>query len=291
MSRIAKGALSQPLVGPDVAEDCDKDGTPNDTDMDDDNDVLPDFLEEHAKTNPCAPDSDGDQLLDGWEYLSAIDLNKNNLPYPGKKPYPNALYADAEIDYDGDGLYAWAEHTMWLWGGHTYPLDYSDGNQTTVPEPVNGNVWNDLQYRWDELSDDERDFDKDGLANIYEFRHASFEPWGFPSVIRPDFMDPDTDGDGVLDGYDDQDHDDFSNIQELRAGTWTMNPCDPDPVSRTCPRWLAPTEQPKKPTLTCYSRTLETRGEEAIPYFKDFKLSMVDSPGSPGWCRKWPETP
>ena len=99
-------------------------------------------------------------------------------------------------------------------------------------------MWND----WDHdgiLSDDERDFDNDGLANIYEYWPADFEPWdpAFPGTLRPDFLDPDTDGDGVLDGADDQDHDDVSNIDELRNGTWTMNPCDPV-VSRTCPRWL-----------------------------------------------------
>src|SRR5687767_8864151 len=60
MSRLAKGALSQPLIGPDVGEDCDKDGATNDVDTDDDNDALPDTLETTAKTNPCSPDSDGD---------------------------------------------------------------------------------------------------------------------------------------------------------------------------------------------------------------------------------------
>jgi hypothetical protein len=59
-------------------------------------------------------------------------------------------------------------------------------------------------------------------------------------------FDSDTDGDGVLDGWDDQDHDDVSNIDEFSAGTWVMNPCDPV-ASRTCPRWLAETDTPKKP--------------------------------------------
>ena len=292
MSRLATGALSQPLIGPDVGGDCDGDGTPNPTDTDDDNDILPDVLEAHAKTNPCVADSDGDKLFDGWEYLSAIDLNRNNLPYPGKKPYPNALFADESFDFDGDGMYAWAEHAMWWLGGGKYPLTYSDGNQTTIAEPVDGDPWNDLQYPWDELSDDERDFDNDGLANIYELRHAAFELWSpnFPSVIRPDFLDSDTDGDGLVDGQDDQDHDDFSNIQELRKGTFTMNPCDPNPHSRTCPRWLAPTDQPKKPDLTCFSRTLET-SEKAIPFYEDFKWAMVGAPGQPEWCPVWPETP
>ena len=290
MSRLAKGALSQPLVGPDVAEDCDKDGTPNDSDMDDDNDVLPDFLEEHAKTNPCAPDSDGDGLLDGWEYLSAIDLNRNALPYPAKRPFPNALFADAEVDYDGDGLPARIEHLLWWLGGHRYPLDYSDGNQYTQPEPTGEGIWNDFDYDG-VLADDERDFDRDGLANIYELSAQDFEPWSpaFPGTIRPDITDPDTDGDGVLDGQDDQDHDDVSNIDELKAGTWAMNPCDPV-ASRTCPRWFDPNNLPAKPELECISRTVAPPSDHtAVKGLA--KEDATVQPETAGFCQTYPWTP
>jgi hypothetical protein len=256
MSRLAKRPLATPLIGPDVGGDCDHDGTPNPTDGDDDGDLLPDSIELDIRTNPCVPDSDGDRLVDGWEYLSALDLNTNALPYPGKRPYPNALFADANVDHDGDGLHAWAEYALWLVGGGKYPLDYSDGDQTTQPDPTGTAVWND----WDRdgiLSDDERDFDNDGLANIYEYRAPAFQPWEpqFPGAVRPDMFDPDIDGDGVVDGWDDQDHDDFSNIDELRAGTWAMNPCDPV-ISRTCPRWLEDSEIPKIPQHLCGSQTL-----------------------------------
>jgi hypothetical protein len=266
MSRLAKGALSAPLIGPDVGEDCDKDGTPNDADFDDDGDFLPDSIEAAVKTNPCSPDSDGDKLLDSWEYLSALDLNRNNLPYPGKRPFPNALFADADIDYDGDGMHAWAEHAMWWQGGHKYPLDYSDGDQTTRPDPVGADWWNDFDGDGF-LSDDERDFDGDGLANILEYRAYFFDPWeGYPGVIRPDFMDKDTDGDGLPDGPDDQDHDDVSNIDEFVRGTWIMNPCDPDPNSRTCPRWMDFSAFPQKPEHLCTSNTLLTGKVEWFKY-------------------------
>lgn len=266
MGRVATNPLAKPTIGPDVGGDCDKDGTPNPTDTDDDADFLPDTIEKTARTNPCVADSDGDKLLDGWEFMSALDLNRSALPYPGKKPYPNALFADAVFDFDGDGLHAWAEHTMWWAGGHKYPLDYSDGDQTTAPEPVGNQVWNDIQYPRGELSDDERDFDRDGLANIYEYRAPDFEPWSpnFPSVERPNFLDPDSDGDGELDGSDDQDHDDVSNIDELIRGTWAMNPCDPyNGDSRTCPRWMSKEEEPRKPQVTCVSRTVMP-SEQAI---------------------------
>jgi len=269
MSRVAKGVLAKPMIGPDVGGDCDKDGIPNPTDSDDDNDMLPDSIEQTIRTNPCVADSDGDGLLDGWEYLSALDLNHNALPYPGKKPYPNPLFADAEVDYDGDGLHAWVEHAFWWMGGRGYPLDYSDGDQHTKPEPVGANTWND----WDlsgVLADDERDFDGDGLSNMYEYTAPDFAPWepAFPGTLRPDMFDADTDGDGVPDGLDDQDHDGVSNIDELRAGTWAMNPCDPV-TSRTCPRWLEEDLTPKKPKFLCISTTFMSDPPGVVKWAED----------------------
>jgi len=58
-----------------------------------DGDLLANTLEAQLKTNPCAADSDGDSVEDGFEYKSAIDLNDDEfqdpnrtLPYPGKRP-------------------------------------------------------------------------------------------------------------------------------------------------------------------------------------------------------------
>jgi hypothetical protein len=79
-------------------------------------------------------------------------------------------------------------------------------------------------------------------------------------------FDPDTDGDGVPDGWDDQDHDDVSNIEEMRNGTWAMNPCDPV-VSRTCPRWLDDAQTPRMPANLCTSRTIMAGG--VIKWFND----------------------
>ena len=291
MSRLARRPLAQPTVGPDVGGDCDKDGIPNPTDTDDDNDFLPDSIEEDARTNPCVADSDGDGLLDGWEYMSALDLNHNALPYPGKRPYPNALFADAGVDHDGDGLPAWVEHNLWWFGGHTYPLDYSDGDQQTKPEPVGAAVWND----WDGdgvLSDDERDFDNDGLSNVYEYRAPDFQPWepAFPGTLRPDMFDPDGDGDGLLDGWDDQDHDDISNIDELKAGTWLMNPCDPV-ISRTCPRWLAEEYWPQRPKLQCITRSVLRHASPWRPKWAKQGDVQLGTEGSPDYCPTYPWIP
>lgn len=286
VSRLARRPLAQPTVGPDVGGDCDHDGTPNPTDADDDADLLPDNLEETIRTNPCVADSDGDTLLDGWEYLSSLDLNNNALPYPEKRPYPNALFADQNTDHDGDGLHAWAEHILWWRAGHKYPLNYSDGDQTTNPEPTGTAIWNDWDYDGI-LSDDERDFDGDGLANVYEYRSADFSPWepSFPGTVRPDWLDPDTDGDGVLDGWDDQDHDDFSNIDELKAGTWIMNPCDPI-ISRTCPRWLGDEDTPARPNHACITRSV--LNYVGIP---DPNNEYPDEPYFPKWAKESDWTP
>lgn len=130
------------------------------------------------------------------------------------------------------------------------------------------------------LSDDERDEDADGLTNFDEIRsRMTSEYWvacyagekPFPIVYAGTFaMDPDSDGDGVRDGADDQDHDDIPNLMEMSrlaaSGLWDAapgftckpaeglpsppdthhpdaygrvnpyNPCLPASWSRTCPR-------------------------------------------------------
>src|SRR3954453_3560183 len=117
------------------------------------------------------------------------------------------------------------------------------------------------------LNDAERDEDGDFLTNSEEtvgpFSPREFGPAWWKGVYNePDFktamwgtdwLDPDTDGNGVVDGLDDIDHDDFLNVEELvrgpqsrdkedrdtgvRSGLWVhpYNPCLPSPNSRTCP--------------------------------------------------------
>jgi len=117
------------------------------------------------------------------------------------------------------------------------------------------------------LSDGERDEDADGLSNRVESHgEMSERKWwdGVYSEEGPfhleyagtDLADPDSDGDHVRDGADDQDHDDIPNFMELSrnmtsgradgsvgpdpAFGWVnpFNPCLPDPHSRTCPTYL-----------------------------------------------------
>jgi hypothetical protein len=125
--------------------DCDRDGVLNRDQSDDDSDLLDDALEAKLMTDPCSKDSDADGVEDGYEYSSAIDLNDDEyqqpntaLPYPGKMPYPNPLFAeDANTDFDGDGLSNLEEYKLWVYTytvDHTAtrtlrPLSYSDGLQ------------------------------------------------------------------------------------------------------------------------------------------------------------------
>jgi IPT/TIG domain len=285
--------------------DCDRNGVLNRDEDDDDKDLLADGTETMISTNPCALDSDGDGVEDGFEYQSAKDLNDDEyqepnavLPYPGKRPYPNPLYADASVDYDGDSLRLADEQMLWKYsyqGSFTATrtletLSYSDGMQHSLfsyvsganrrrvpsqpfstypmqqrfldwtvangyrnvyvstsrtfaapvgavngfyeirdvnldgtvdpseasPADYDGNGW---------VGDAERDEDADGLSNYEEVSGTMrSEYWtgcysnegSFPIVYAgTSATDPDSDGDNVLDGADDQDHDDVPNLMEL----------------------------------------------------------------------------
>ena len=131
------------------------------------------------------------------------------------------------------------------------------------------------------LSDDERDEDADGLSNYDETHgrmtvkwwttcYSAEKPYNI-EYIGTDVVDPDTDGDGVRDGADDQDHDDIPNVMELSRIAASgvndtngqeckpstepplgspehhpsafgrmnpFNPCLPATWSRTCPRYV-----------------------------------------------------
>ena len=129
--------------------DCDGDKTLNSVDPDDDNDLLDDATELRLALNPCGPDSDGDKVTDGYELQSARDLNDDeyqepnvNLPFPGKRPYPNPLDGtDTGTDFDGDALTLLEEYRLWVRydrSGDLSRLLYSDGNQFSFYVRENG---------------------------------------------------------------------------------------------------------------------------------------------------------
>jgi hypothetical protein len=250
--------LCQLAAKADPAADADKDGLSNGTEL---GLVNP--------TDSCNADSDADGMVDGYEYFAAIDLNGTALPYPGKRPWPNPLDGtDGTYDFDGDGISLSQEYTLWKYVGGTFPLTaYSDGRQSTNG-PLPAAVGNPLDLDADgNLSDDERDADGDGLSNMVEMNlsgtvtwwqkvkvYEKEKPYTRAKFVEPVATEPDTDGDGVPDGADDQDHDGFDNVEEMQY-PWRnhglrvqpFNPCLPDPYSLTCSRWLVVGTDPWPP--------------------------------------------
>ncbi len=102
------------------------------------------------------------------------------------------------------------------------------------------------------LSDDERDEDGDGLTNFDETHgrmtsdywsacYASEAAYKIP-YAGTDVADADTDGDGILDGADDQDHDDLPNLMELSRMDASKAPGRPDGHDDTDGRQCVPLE-------------------------------------------------
>jgi hypothetical protein len=315
--------MRSPVVRPSGAgtggtADCDNDGLPNSADPNDDNDLLDDDLEHSIKTDICLADSDQDGIQDGWEYWAAKDLNLRAVPYPGKRPFPNALDpSDVNVDFDGDSLVASEEYLAWKYTGSAFdasmagpgpesPLYYSDGTQRSRLNPPDITVpqWRGGEYgvptpgepfpaQLDQdgdgaYQDDERDADADGLNNFIETHGPGSSvwwsaqlgaegvaPWPGPAPTPEDpdgvywgeyterpflnlwgpepvadptgMVNPDSDGDTLLDGEDDQDNDDVNNVLEMyfrtvvdsadnEFPTNAFNPCAPDRNSRTCDR-------------------------------------------------------
>ena len=256
--------------GPSPAfSDCDQDGQVDAVDVDDDNDGMTDQFEVSIKTSPCTHDTDGDSMWDTWEYEAALDLNLRALPYPGKRPHPNPLDgSDAGMDWDGDGLWSRDEHELWQAGGRPMPLNYSDGDQSTGPTvdaPGAPNEHLDIDSDG-VLTDDEKDFDGDRMPNWNKVNGTLQPSWWmetppfkeetpyFNTYDGLNFIDPDTDGDGRIDGEDDQDFDGYDNIAEIgahplgprpaEAGSGrerlraAVQPCLPNPLSRSCSRYI-----------------------------------------------------
>jgi hypothetical protein len=305
---------------------------------DHDGDLLPNDLELSIGTDPCLADTDNDQMTDGWEFHAAKDLNVKAVPYPGERPYTNALDPSdggpagaraSTVDFDGDGLTSLEEYRAWRYTGSSFipekaggldlesPLGYSDGTKYSRASEAPGvPAWRSASYglpvppqafpgTYDLFGDaawrdSERDADADGLSNRLEsaggpyantwwqkfWQTKRFEPTIDPfrekayCGLRPgyfdlrpfanlDIADPDVDGDTLLDGEDDQDNDDFTNIVELYETEYdldgngnpiwcgwgagvvptidflgvdvpvnAMNPCVPNPDSRTCEDYI-----------------------------------------------------
>ena len=226
---------------------------------DTDGDGLPNGVELTYLLDPCNADTDGDGMTDGYEYYSALQLNGASVPYPGTRPWPNPLDpSDGSSDFDGDGLTESQEFVLWKATHSGFPLvQYSDGTQNsggTHPVVTTADQYLDIDGDGN-LTDDERDEDGDGLSNEVEMNFRGTQNWWTgvyiaekPYSIRVfsdlDATNRDSDGDGILDGADDQDNDGWSNFTEMQLSRTEVgyrvqpfNPCLPDPHSPTCSRY------------------------------------------------------
>lgn len=264
----APGSAPAPAPQLTAYEQCQLDAKAN-LSADNDQDGLSNGLELGLAnpTDPCNADTDGDGMVDGYEYFSAVDLNGSAVPFPGKRPWPNPLDgSDGGYDFDGDGLTLSQEYTLWKFVGGTFPLTaYSDGTQNSGGTQATTLATAALDLDGDgNLTDDERDADGDGLSNWVELNgsgtfdwwtkaYKDEKPYTIAKFAATSATDADTDGDGIPDGLDDQDHDGYTNIQEMqdpgRAGHLRIqpfNPCLPDPYSPTCSRYI-PFDNPWPP--------------------------------------------
>ena len=125
------------------------------------------------------------------------------------------------------------------------------------------------------LTDDERDADADGLSNIVEYSFTGTQNWwskgpykdekpySWRTFADPSPINPDSDGDGVLDGADDQDVDGYDNYTEMELARWgsglVRQPVQPvpagsrtrSPAAATC-RWTATST--RRSTSTHYDK-------------------------------------
>lgn len=202
----AKRPYPNPLDGTDGAKDFDGDGLSQ--------------LDEFAAsvkfgTAISAPltYSDGNQSSVAPTGPGAMDLDNNGR------------ITDDEKDADSDGLPNWVE----LAKGETAPTN--NGQTQCTFANTTGNA---AFLAADKFSDCGAGLVPNGNTFLPVDRLA-FEQY------RPDFLDPDSDGDGINDGDDDQDHDGLSNREEVLAGTdglftGPQEPCDPNPQSAACER-------------------------------------------------------
>jgi len=134
---------------------------------DTDEDGLPNLIEKEIGSDPYNPDTDGDELPDGYEVLTlGTDPTKPDTDDNG--------VLDCDEDFDEDGLTNLQEYEQ---GTEPYNDD-TDGDGLKDGEEIN-------TYGTDPLK---VDTDEDGLDD------------GDEIYFETDLLNPDTDGNGVLDG-------------------------------------------------------------------------------------------
>lgn len=187
-----------------------------DAERDYDNDYLP------AGFEYAAWKARGNRSLVNLWYSDGMQASADTSPTDGCRGLVEQVGTGRVLEYNQTGLQATptdqtaAKTTRWGWlyGRPEYTLD------TDVPGAPGYGC----------LDDSERDEDGDFLSNRVEANGIMSGPdwvqtwWEEPKYKErygegTDPIDPDTDGDGLVDGLDDEDGDDFWNVEEIRRGT------------------------------------------------------------------------
>jgi hypothetical protein len=264
---------STPPPPPDCDNDGTPDATDTDDDNDGLSDDLENSIKTNSCAKDT--DGDGvDDAFEYYSSLdlNGSPTYAGKRPYPNPL---DATDATKDFDGDGMTELEEFGAAVKSGNATSQPLAYSDGNQTSAATGGPGgrdldnngritdeekDVDGDGLANWLELSKNESTTTAGGncaftgppsATNIFTncggvinpngntFRIPTATATGAPSpafLTHTDFLDPDTDGDGINDGADDQDHDDISNIQEALVDfTDPQDPCQPNTDARTCP--------------------------------------------------------
>jgi hypothetical protein len=254
-----KRPYPNPLDGSDANTDFDGDGLT----------MAQEFaLWKYTVANGASPSLQSLTYSDGLKYsIYTRDANGRRVPALAAAGYQKHLDFLNVAAAEGYSTVTYPDDTSQAYN----LLDFDRSGTVSATEDqyldLDGNGW---------LSDDERDEDGDGLPNWVEANGWMTSEWWrsrYPkeTAFRITYagtspMDADSDGDGVIDGADDQDHDDYSNVDELSryaiAATHghgydnpqldkslaistpaygrvnPFNPCLPYKDSRTCPTYI-----------------------------------------------------
>jgi hypothetical protein len=236
--------------------------------------ILQTFLPYAPNPNPynnvmVVAYSDGDQTTNPTP-------TGNPIGDPTGPATPTDPDGQATYDVNGDGVIdatdTWGFQDVNMVGGDTTGV--YDGAGHDFPS-----WFNDFGAAY--MGDDQKDIDGDGLSNYDETHGPLSNPqyWVTLDFTKNDglyyipyagtnWLDRDTDGDGLPDGADDQDHDGYTNIEE--AWPWYIagpfkawasahtslvtvhpfNPCLPNFASPACNRYVDPGKRyaPWKPS-------------------------------------------
>jgi hypothetical protein len=200
-------------------------------------------------------------------YPNPLDPTDGKIDYDGDSLTVREEFL-AWFRYSADGVRRSGRPTGAITNPAT-PMLYSDGLQKSI-DPAPAAPAGTL-YRWatdqnddGQLWDDERDADNDGLSNYSEQHGQATEAWwpaqhgGSPGEPKEskypdiDFLDvedlpgkdaladPDLDGDQIVDGMDDADHDGLTNQYEVRRPSDWIHDAIDDGAGNAFPTALNP---------------------------------------------------